>query len=114
MASPPQTLYSATVLSTGTTNGTAMVTPAMPGSNLNIIIVTSAPTGTPSAAFEVQWSNDQVNFASAETPDTFTAITGATSVAKRFAVKGAYYRLKCVVSGAASSLTATATAYTTD
>jgi len=79
---------------------------------LAVTVAVSAVTGTtPSLAIEVQWSNDNVTFVSAETPDTFTAVTVATSKCKQFgALKGRYFRLTYTATGTTPSFTITATA----
>lgn len=78
---------------------------------LSLHVAASAVTGTtPSTTIEVQWSNDGTNFYSAETPDTFAAITAAKNVVKQFPVKGQAFRLSYAVSGTTPSFTLTVTA----
>lgn len=74
--------------------------PAVLSVQLNVTAVTGT---TPSLTVEVQWSSDGVSWASAETPDVFTAITAAKSVVKQFPAKGQYARLKYTVSGTTPS-----------
>lgn len=73
----------------------------------------SSMTGTGSLVLEVQWSDDGGTWASAEPLDVFDALTAApVSVAKRFDVKGAYFRVSITVTGADSpTFTGTANAY---
>ena len=79
--------------------------------NLSVHIAASAVSGTtPSLTAEVQWSNDNVTFLSADTPDTFTAITAAKTVCKQFAVKGLYFQVKYTVTGTTPSFTLTISA----
>lgn len=80
--------------------------------NLSVLLRATAVSGTtPSLTVEVQWSHDGTNFASAATPDTFTAITATGSVAKSFQVKGRFARLSYVISGTTPSFTLTASGY---
>lgn len=80
--------------------------------NLSVNVnVTAASGTTPSLTIEVVWSQDGTNFASAATPDVFTAITAAGAVVKSFPVKGRYARLKYTITGTTPSFTATITAY---
>lgn len=65
---------------------------------------------TPNYTIEVQWSKDGTNWASAETPDTFTAITTNKEVAKAFDVKAQYLRLKYTVTGTTPTATISAQA----
>jgi hypothetical protein len=76
---------------------------------LNITAVTGT---TPSLTVEVQWSSDGVTFASAETADTFTAITVAKAVVKQFPVKGQFARLKYTITGTTPSFRIDAFGYT--
>lgn len=80
--------------------------------NLAVLLNVTAATGTsPSLTVEVQWSNDGTTFASAATPDTFTAITATGAVVKSFPVKGRFCRLKYTITGTTPSFTLTATGY---
>ena len=87
---------------TASGNTGAFVVP--PGENIAITLsVLSASGTTPSATFEVQWSVDGVQLHSAETPDTFTAITAAKNVVKSFTPKGRLLRLSYTISGTTPS-----------
>jgi hypothetical protein len=80
--------------------------------NLSVLLNCTAASGTtPSLTVEVQWSHDGTNFASAATPDTFTAITVAGKVVKSFQVKGRFARLAYVITGTTPSFTLTASGY---
>lgn len=80
--------------------------------NLSVNVNVTAATGTtPSLTIEVQWSQDGTTFASAATPDVFTAITATGAVVKSFQAKGRYARLKYTITGTTPSFTATVTAY---
>lgn len=80
--------------------------------NLSVLLNVTAATGTtPSLTVEVQWSHDGTNFASAATPDTFTAVTAAGNVAKSFQVKGRFARLAYTVTGTTPSFTFSASGY---
>lgn len=80
--------------------------------NLSVLLSVTAATGTtPSLTVEVQWSNDGTTYASAATPDTFTAITAAGAVVKQFPIKGRFARLKYTVTGTTPSFTFDANAY---
>lgn len=87
--------------------------PANPDtSNLSVLVNATAVSGTtPSLTVEVVWSHDGTTFASAATPDTFTAITATGAVVKQFPVKGRYARLKYTITGTTPSFTVTATGY---
>jgi hypothetical protein len=75
-------------------------------SQLNVLVDVTAASGTgPTLDLEVEWSNDGTTWASAETADTFTQITAATTVSKRFTVKASHYRIKWTVGGTAPSFT---------
>src|SRR5207248_617530 len=76
------------------------VDPTVLSVQLNVTTVTGT---TPNLTVEVQWSSDGVTFASAETADTFTAITAAKAVVKQFPAKGQYARLKYTVTGTTPS-----------
>lgn len=114
MASPPQTIVNGSTI-TASGNSNPLPVPIDPGSALSVLITTASIGGTtPNYTFEVQWSNDNATFASAETPDTFTAITANGSVVKRFTTKGAFWRLKYTVTGTNPTAVVTASAVTTD
>lgn len=81
--------------------------------NLSVILNVSAVSGTtPSLTAEVQWSNDNVTYASAATPDVFTAITANGVVVKSFQVKARFARLVYTITGTTPSFTMTNTGYT--
>lgn len=100
-------LYSGAAI---TASGVSTPIPVPLGHNIAVSINATAVSGTtPSATFEVQWSHDGQNWASADgTPDTFTAITGVKSLAKQVTVKGTLMRLSWVISGTTPSFTTTA------
>ena len=103
------TLYSGAAI-TATGSATPVIVPR--GTTVAIQIVVSAVSGTtPSATFEIQWSNDGVNYGSADgTADSFAAITAAKSVSKSVTVKGSMMRLAWTVSGTTPSFTVAASA----
>ena len=100
-------LYSGAAL---TASGTSTPIAVPLGSQVAVTINATAVTGTtPSATFEVQWSHDGVNWASADgTADAFAAITAAKNGAKNFTVKGTLMRLSWTISGTTPSFTTTA------
>jgi hypothetical protein len=100
-------LYSGAAI---TASGTSAPIPVPLGHNVAVTVNATAVTGTtPSATFEVQWSHDGVNWASADgTADSFSAITGVKSLAKQVTVKGTLMRLSWVVSGTTPSFTTSA------
>ena len=102
------TLHSGVVTATGSST-TPIYVPD--GSAVSVNIVCSAVGGTtPSATFEIQWSNDGTNWASADgTADTFAAITANKAVAKNVSVKGELMRLAWTVSGTTPTFTVAAT-----
>lgn len=80
--------------------------------NLSVLLNVTAVSGTtPNLTVEVQWSHDGTNYASAATPDTFTAITAVGKVVKSFQVKGRFARLAYTVTGTTPSFTLTASGY---
>lgn len=84
-----------------------------PAEYVAILVAVSAVTGTtPSCTFTVEWSNDGVTFAQADTADTFTAITTAVNHVKDFSVKARYCRLVWTITGTTPSFTFGATAVT--
>lgn len=84
------------------------------GANIAVLLDLSSVTGTtPSYTVEVQWSNDNITYYSASTPDTFTAITATGNALKTFTVKAPYARLKYTVTGTTPSAVIKATAYVT-
>ena len=90
--------------STLNATGTTAAVSVPPGENIAITLSIVNVTGTtPSATFEVQWSVDGVQWHSAETPDTFTAITAAKNVVKSFIPKGRLLRLSYTLSGTSPS-----------
>ncbi|GAB3875283.1 hypothetical protein [Terrabacter terrigena] len=101
------TLYSGNPI-TASGSSTPVAVPL--GSTVAVTINATTVSGTtPSATFEVQWSHDGVNWASADgTADSFAAITAAKSVARSFTVKGTLLRLVWTVSGTTPSFTTTA------
>lgn len=81
---------------------------------LSIFLDVTVVSGTvPTLDVEVQWSHDGTTFASAQAADSFTQITAATKVAKRFDVKGSHYRLKWTIAGTTPSFTFSASALET-
>lgn len=90
----------ATITATGNTAMAAVPPGELVAVTLSIVNVTGT---TPSATFEVQWSVDGQQWQSAETPDTFTAITAAKNVVKTFAPKGKMLRLAYTLTGSSPS-----------
>jgi hypothetical protein len=72
--------------------------------------VTAASGTTPSLVLSVQWSNDGTTWATADPPDTFTAITAAGVVVKAFPVRAAVIRLAWTITGTTPSFTFSADA----
>lgn len=80
---------------------------------VSILVAVTAVSGTtPSCTYTVEWSNDGVNFAQADTADTYTAVTGVLNHVKDFSVKGVYCRLVWTITGTTPSFTFGATAVT--
>lgn len=87
------------------------------GGDVAVLLVVSVITGTltPTLAVAVQWSHDGgTTWATADTADTFTAITAVSNVVKRFPVKAPMLRLAYTVTGTTPSLTVASTAYTVE
>jgi hypothetical protein len=71
-----------------------------------VMINATVVTGTgPSMTVNVEWSNDNVTWYSADPVDAFTPITAAATKVKIFDVKGLYGRLNCTISGTTPSFT---------
>lgn len=81
------------------TIGTHNVDGSTIGDTMGVAIDFTAETGTGLLDVEVLWSPDGTNYGSAESADSFTQITAAGVVAKRFDVKAEFYRIEMVVSG---------------
>lgn len=94
----PTTVVAAALRTVGTVNSAAIVANL---SQLNVAVNVTAITGT--LDVKVQWSHDGSNFGDAESADSFTQISGATLVLKRFAVKGPYYRITHTVGGTSAN-----------
>lgn len=60
---------------------------------IGVVVHVTGDTFT-SATFQVEWSQDGTNFFAADAADAFTAITAAGGLAKSFAVKGRFFRLR--------------------
>lgn len=92
------TLYNGANI-TATGNGSSVAVP--PGATVAVNVLVFSATGTtPSITFEIQWSVDGGNWASADgTADTFAAITTVKNAAKNVTVKGSLMRLAWTVSG---------------
>lgn len=70
--------------------------------------LTTASGGTsPTLDLEVEWSPDGTNWASADTPQTFTQITGDTVASKRFEAQARYYRIAATIGGTTPTFTLT-------
>lgn len=71
-----------------------------------LVNVTAASGTTPTLDITVQWSPDGgATWASADPVDSFTQITAAGNVAKRFAVKANVYRIVYTIGGTTPSFT---------
>lgn len=68
--------------------------------NVSIQINVTANSGTLTPT--VQWSNDNVNWASADPADAFTALTTVTNVVKSFPVKATLVRLAWTIATGAT------------
>ena len=96
-----------------TTSGNSGYLQTPPGSGLSVMVNVTAVSGTtPSMLLTVEWTNDGINFASADPADTFTAITTAVNKVARFTQKGVGYRVVWTVTGTTPSLTFSITADT--
>ena len=98
----------------GTVAGTAFSFDNDGGVNLAVVVNVTAITGTtPTADVKIQWSNDNVNWFDAETPDAFTQITTVKGAAKVFTVKAAFARSSVTVAGTTPAVTGTVSFYPT-
>lgn len=80
-------------------------------SKLAVLVNVTAVSGTtPSMTVNVEWSDDNVVWYTADPVDAFTAVTATGAKVKAFDVKGLYARLNYVISGTTPSFTFTATA----
>ena len=103
MPSGPGTVVTSTARTT-TGNSGALKAPSEP--NLSLLAVVSAASGTtPSMTLSVEWSADGTNFVPADTADSFTAITTANGLTKRFTTKSAFYRVVWTITGTTPSFT---------
>jgi len=76
------------------------------GDTLSLLVDVSASSGTtPTLDLSVQWSFDGIAWATAETPDSFTQITGTGTKVKTFTVKAPHYRVVWVITGTTPSFT---------
>lgn len=81
--------------------------------HLSILVDVTAVTGTsPSCTFSVEWSNNGSTWATADTADSFTAITAISKKVKTFQAKGLYARLVWTITGTSPSFTFSATGVT--
>ncbi len=81
------------------TIGTVNVDGSTIGDTIGVAIDVTAETGTGLLDVEVLWSPDGTNYGSASSADSFTQITAAGVVSKRFDVKAQFYRVEMKVSG---------------
>lgn len=110
----PTTVQTLAAQAAGTVAGTSLSFDRDGGDNLSAIVNITAITGTtPTADVKIQWSNDNVNWFDAETPDAFTQITTVKGVAKLFLVKGAFARSSVTVAGTTPAVTGTVSFYPT-
>jgi hypothetical protein len=74
---------------------------------INLLVDCPTVTGTtPALDLSVEWSPDGgTTWCVADAADTFTQITAAKQVAKRFTVKAPTYRVKWTIGGASPSFT---------
>ena len=102
------TLHNGAVTATGASS-TVVPTPVGTTVAVNILALVVSGT-TPSATFEIQWSNDGTNWCVADgSTDSFAAITAVKNVAKNVTVKGGMMRLAWTVSGTSPSFNINAT-----
>lgn len=95
----------ARALSAAGTTQSPTIAPGMVALNVAVAINVTAIGGTPNLTFSIQWSNDGVNWYTADPVDTFTAITATGKVVKQFASKGALLRLNEVLGGTTPTAT---------
>lgn len=95
-----------------TTNGNsnAVAIPANVDTVAFLINCTVSSGTTPNMAIAVQWSNDGITWAGADTADAFTALTTTGVVVKAFTVKASQARLAWTITGTTPSFTFTADA----
>lgn len=107
--SPILVQASAAQTATGQTTGVEIPLQSL---RLAVMVNVTAVSGTtPSNTFSVQWSNDNINWAVADTADSFTAITATGNVVKDFTVKAKYFRVVYTISGTTPSFTFSVTAF---
>ena len=76
--------------------------------------VTAASGTTPNLALSIEWSANGTDWATPETPDTFTAITAAAKRVKSFARKAPFYRVVWAITGTTPSFTFSVDEYVTN
>ena len=86
-----------------TTTSSAVTVPS--GESVSVFVRAGGVSGTtPSFTFEVQWSNDGVDwFSNDGTADSFAAITSSKNVCKAFTPKGRMARVSVTVTGTSPS-----------
>jgi len=107
MARTVSAATSAARTTTGT--GDAVVTP---GAKVSVLVDVTAVSGVgPSMTVSVEWSSDGVNFATADTADSMTAITTASKKVKTFDARAEFFRLAWAITGTTPSFTFSASVY---
>jgi hypothetical protein len=91
-----------------------VINPAEAGESISLEVDVTTLSGTPNLAITVEWSDDGVNFAQGDIPDSFVAITTSPlSKVKQFERKGLFYRVVWVITGGTPSITFSVTEYVT-
>jgi hypothetical protein len=89
-----------------TATGNSGALPAPGRAEVAVGVSVTVQSGTaPTLTFDVQWSDDGVNFFDSQPVDNYTQITTTvpTRAVKKFTVKGAYYRLRWTIAGTTPS-----------
>lgn len=102
-------LFSNQQITATTTDATRSILTSLDWMSINVNI-TSVTGTSPSAAFRIQWSYDNIYWAEANPADNLGTATGPVNVIQRFAVKAPYWRLAVTVSGTNPVFTCTANA----
>jgi len=78
------------------------------GATVSLCVNVTAVSGTPNLVAGVEWSNDLVNWFTADPDDVMTAVTTTGAKTKTFTAKAIYCRAKWTITGTTPSLTFTA------
>lgn len=99
--------YTHNASSAKTTNGTStgQAVDALAWELALVVNVSAASGTTPTLDLSMEWSSDNATWAVGDPADVFAQITATKAVAKRFTVKGSFYRVRWTITGTTPSFT---------